>query len=178
MDIPSRDPAGRGLQPEDLALLAAIRGGNDWLRAVLCTVARRGIAFRLADPERARQIILILSPLPIYKGGQFLFDLMEWEDFMLDGPIPEPVPTTLDARSLVRIAALLDSIRGHLDGAFPGGIVGALKVEVQPSTGENTHEELPPLEGGFYLYQDVVLGLLQSAAPLIQASVPKAPAND
>ena len=33
---------------------------------------------------------------PYYKGGQFLFDLLEWEDFMLDG---EP-PPLLDEAAL------------------------------------------------------------------------------
>jgi len=55
-----------------------------------------------------------LSPFPYYKAGQFLFDLLEWEDFMLDGPEPPIVPTVLDAASLGRLAQWLDELRSAL----------------------------------------------------------------
>jgi hypothetical protein len=72
------------------------------------------VVFRQDDPERASQLLQVLSPFPCYKAGQFLFDLLEWEDFMLDGPEP-------------------------------------------------------PIEPGFYLYQDVVLGVVDSALVLMAA---------
>lgn len=167
MNSPDNSPTAR-LQPEDLAILAAIQRGNEWLRAVLCTLARRGTAFRRTDPERAQQLLQVLSPFPWYKGGQFLFDLMEWEDFMLDGHPPEIVSTTLDARALKRIAALLTTLKGYLDSSFSDELLQNLKVEVESSTDQK--HNLPPLEPGFYLYQDVVLGVLNSAAPLVLAS--------
>ena len=71
----------------------------------------RALAFRQADPERAFQLLQVLSPFPYYKAGQFLFDLLEWEDFMLDGPEPPIVPIVLDAASLDRLAQWLDKLR-------------------------------------------------------------------
>ena len=53
-------------------------------------MARRGVAIRQTTPRRARAILDALAPWPFYKGGQFLFDLMEWEDMMIDGE-PPPV---------------------------------------------------------------------------------------
>ena len=44
------------LLPQDLHLLAAVRDGAEWTRAVLCTLARRGAALRLSDPDRARAL--------------------------------------------------------------------------------------------------------------------------
>jgi len=38
---------------------------------------------RRDEPERARGLLEALGVWPLYKGGQFLFDLLEWEDFML-----------------------------------------------------------------------------------------------
>lgn len=158
MDLPTGLPGFEFLSEEEAALMAAIANGNKWLRAVLCTLARRGVAYRQADPRRAQEVLRTLAPLPYYKGGQFLFDLMEWEDFMLDGPPPPVVPTTLDARSLSRIAGLLNNIQQHLDGNMGedgrGRTAGADAVV--------DDDNLPPLEPGLYLYQDVVLGIVVS----------------
>lgn len=158
---PSRRPK---LAPEDLILLASVRRGNDWLRAVLCTLARRGVAFRNAHPERAGALLEVLATLPLFKGGHFLFDLMEWEDFMLDGPAPPIVPTVLDAAALFRIAAFLERTKTFFDG----GVVPELSG-LQVTGGAMTDVDLPPLEAGFYLYQDAVLGVFTSAAPLLAA---------
>lgn len=179
-------PAGNGqpgpspLHEDDLLALAAFARGGEWLRGVACMLARRGVAFRLAHPERARALIDALERSPLYKMGQFLFDLTEWEDFMVDGPPPPPVPTALDARALARLATLLRRVQAHLDGSEgngaggPGGAggggptisVAGMTVALEPTAMVNAHDEaLPPLEAGFYLYQDVVLGALRSATP-------------
>lgn len=169
MTSSSQTPPGNQLQSEDLATLSEIQRSSEWLRAILCTLARRGVAFRQAHAARAQQILQILAPLPLYKGGQFLFDLMEWEDFMLDGISPDVVPTTLDARSLRRISVLLNSLKSSLDGAFADDNLQPLRLEVSPPTAQD--QNLPPLEAGFYLYQDVVLGLFISAGtPLATSS--------
>ncbi len=110
---PQQDPTSSGLMPEDVVKFEFIRQGNDWLRAVLCTLARRGVAFRQAHPARAQRILEILSRLPMYKGGQFLFDLMEWEDFMLDGPPPPVVPIRMDPRTFQSWARFLDALRAR-----------------------------------------------------------------
>lgn len=153
------------LTPEDRRALTAIRRGNEWLRALLCTLARRGVAFRLASPERARALLESLSRLPLYKGGQFLFDLLEWEDFMIDGPPPPVLATALDARALDRIGDWLRRIQSHLDGGVPPMDADALQIDLEGVLFDDT--DLPPLEAGFYLYPDVVLGILVSGGPLL-----------
>jgi hypothetical protein len=79
-----------------------------------------------------------LSVHPFYKGGQFLFDLLEWEDFMLDGPAPVVLEATELAEALRPLLGLLGQV-----------------VPPLPAFGA-----LPPLEAGFYLYRDVALGLV------------------
>ena len=144
------------LLPQDLHLLAAVRDGAEWTRAVLCTLARRGAALRLSDPDRARALLDVLAPLPYYKAGQFLFDLLEWEDFMLDGPPARIVNSALDSRALQNLAFLLDGVRRHLDGASEDL---RPRVRLEPAAAEPEPEpELPPLVGSIHLYDDVVLG--------------------
>lgn len=153
-------PTNGILQPEDKAILEAIERGSEWFRAVLCTLARRGVAFRQQHSERAKQILEALSTSPFYKSGQFLFDLMELEDFMLDETAPAVVPTALDAAALNRLAVLLNSIKAHLDGAVEQETPESSTLEVLSNV--VVTEELPPLEASFYLYQDVILGLVQT----------------
>jgi hypothetical protein len=166
MSSSTSPPAAAPLQPEDLALLESLRQGGEWLRAVLCTLARRGRAFRNAEPERARALLNALSVYPWYKGGQFLFDLMEWEDFMLDGPPPPVLPTTLDAAALSRLAASLHRLKAHLDG-------GAADAELPAVSGPlpSADTELPPVQPGMYLYEDVVLGVIWSLLPAQSTSL-------
>jgi hypothetical protein len=157
-----------GLPLEDLALLAGLQRGNDWLRGVLCTLARRGLGFRQQAPERAEQLLAALSRYPYYKAGQFVFDLMEWEDFMLDGPPPPLVPTALDGPALKRITELLNEFRQHLDGALPDVVPEIVPAtNEQPALEATLDSDLPPLEASLYLYQEVVLGILCSARSLI-----------
>ena len=156
-DNPSPDEF---LQQEDIAVLESLQSGSQWLRAVLSTLARRGIDFRQKHPTRAKLILDALSTSPFYKSGQFLFDLLEMEDFMLDGPPPEIIPTTLDAATLARLALLFNTIKGHLDGAAEPLSLDNIKLQLVP--GAASQENLPPFEAGFYLYQDVVLGLVRS----------------
>jgi hypothetical protein len=123
----------------DAVLRQMLAQRNDRMRQALCTLARLGVAFRRAEASRARAWADELSVHPFYKGGQFLFDLLEWEDFMLDGP----APIVLDAAEL---AEALRPLLGLLGQAVPP----------LPAFGDT----LPPLEAGFYLYRDVVLGLV------------------
>jgi len=149
------------LRREDIALLESLRQGGDWLRAIFCTLARRGRAFRGAEPERARALLDALSVYPWYKGGQFLFDLMEWEDFLVDGPPPPLVPTALDAAALSRLAGILEQVKLNLDSSTKQN---GSAIEVSgPLVAD---EGLPALEPGMYLYDDVVLGVILSALPV------------
>jgi hypothetical protein len=146
--------------PEDLDLYADLRAGNAWLRSVLTTLARRGVAFRRDHPERAQAWLDTLATFPYYKAGQFLFDLLEWEDFMLDEPATT-LETALDPQAMRRLSALMRAIKAHVDGA----------AELTPATSEPellvtvATGDLPPLEPGFYLFPDVVLGILGTALP-------------
>jgi hypothetical protein len=153
---------------EDRALLEWLQRGSGWLRAVTCTLARRGARFRRDEPERARTLLAELSRSPLCKAGQFLFDLLEWEDFMLDGSAPAALSTTLDAAALNRVAGMLRAVQSHLDGAAPAAETPLLALYAS-ATATEADGELPPLEGGFYLYHDVLLGILQSALPLVLA---------
>lgn len=157
--------------PDDDAVLAQLDAGNQWLRAVLCTLARRGTALRLTALERAERLVDLLSRWPVYKGGQFLFDLMEWEDFMTDGPPPPVLRTVLDGASLTRLARSLDGLRALVDGGGAGTLAqavdaaAAMGVDLAVST-----EDLPPLDPGLHLYRDVVLGVIVSAGPAVRAA--------
>src|SRR6187402_2121185 len=124
--------------PADLTLLSALAQHNAVLRAVLCTLARRGAAMRRDEPERAGAWIDALAVHPYYKGGQFLFDLLEWEDFMLDG---EP-PPMLDE---VTLAALLHQYAKMLRALSEA--LGQTSVEAAPQAAAPLSErELPPLK--------------------------------
>ena len=145
---PARDDDALGAP--DRALMEAIRSHDAGLRALLCTLARHGVAMRRAQPARARAWLDALAPHPYYKGGQFLFDLLEWEDFMLDGEEPPLLDAAAVSRALDRIAQALRAVGAAIDGQAT-----AAAVEVAAPGAE---EALPPLEAGFYLYRDVVLG--------------------
>lgn len=141
MSEPSSPPFPALSGPADQALLGLLRAQNVMARTGLCTLARRGVAFRGREPDRARAWVEALSPHPMYKAGQFLFDLMEWEDFMLDDDPPAPDDTQASALA----ARILEAL----------GLPAAAQASASPSDGP-----LPDLEPGFHLYRDVVLGLL------------------
>ncbi len=146
------------LSPADIRLLTDLSHGNDWMRALLCTLARRGTWLRRTDPPRARAILDAMTPWPVFKAGQFLFDLLEWEDFMTTGPAPEQFDGALDAVALARMTRLLRLVAAQLDGTMPADIP---PPDTEPiSLPEPV--DLPALEPGFYLYQDVALGIVVS----------------
>lgn len=162
------------LSDADLALLTRIGVANEWLRSLLCTLARRGTWLRQNDSDRASALLASLAAWPAYKAGQFLFDLLEWEDFMVDGPQPEVLPGALDAASLGRASALLRRLAGLLDGAAVGSTAEQYPdpaVAGQAPVGVAL-DALPELEPGFYLYQDVVLGVVLS----VEADTDRGPA--
>lgn len=161
------------MSEEDDAFLEAAQAGTAWLRSVLCTLARRGVAFRRGHPDRARRVVEHLSTSPLYRGGQFAFDLLELEDLMLDGPPPDAVSTTLDRRALLRLAAAVRRFQRGLDGTVPPAADEAALAEAARLLGDDgsdvssEEEDLPELEASFHLYTDVVLGVVRSAAPLL-----------
>lgn len=139
--------------PADLKLVSALQQHNAALRVVLCTLARRGAALRRDEPARAQDWIDTLGPHPYYKGGQFLFDLLEWEDFMLDG---EPPPLLDDAA----LAAVLNQYAQMLRALGAAITKAPVDAVPPPTTVASEGLTLPPLNGSLYLYPDVVLGLI------------------
>ncbi|RKT53714.1 lectin-like domain-containing protein [Saccharothrix australiensis] len=190
------------LHERDLATLGFVHQANLRLRAVLCTLARRGVALRQAEPERARQILDALAPWPLYKGGQFLFDLLEWEDFMVDGE-PPPVlshadlvgvldlplrwlaataapPLAVTPAPLRQTAAAFELPVRWLAATARSALHGAVRDLAQvlgtptasdDGAGDDRDGPLPALESGFYLYQDVVLGLFELTGPRLPGSI-------
>ena len=148
------------LQPEDIEMLLAVARANDWMRAALHTLARRGTALRQKHPDRAFELLQLLSPHPFYKAGQFLFDLLEWEDFIVDGPPPESIDTVLNTASIEAVGGVLRGLKGYLDGALPRDM--SVVNSFDPMAFVHVEPDLPPLQPGFYLYQDIVLGLLHT----------------
>ncbi len=146
-------------QPADLNILQQLQRGNEWLRAVLCTLARRGLAFRQAYPLPAQYIMQSLTGLPYYKGGQFMFDLMEWEDFMLDGPPPPVLDSIFNAPMSQQVKAFISTISKYYNAQFSGNNQMSDTAWRDLSLPEG---DLPPLDGSIFLFQEVVLGLVIS----------------
>nr|WSY54156.1 hypothetical protein OG999_31220 [Streptomyces sp. NBC_00886] len=217
---PPGDPTDTGpLKPTDHRAFAFLDQVNSRVRQRLCTLARHGVALRLREPARARLLLDTVRPWPLYKGGQFLFDLMEWEDLMIDGDPPplEPLERIISACILPvqwlaattaedpaatkvipgrRTAAALDLpvrlLAATARAAFQGAaedltdLLGtpAPQDEIDDDTGQVTapgtdaedaedgDDELPPLEAGFYLYEDVILGALVVLGPLLAGHAP------
>ncbi|MFE1196754.1 hypothetical protein ACFW6E_28970 [Streptomyces olivaceoviridis] len=219
---PPAGPTGTGpLTPTDHRAFAFLGHVNSSLRQCLCTLARHGVALRRDAPERARLLLDTVRPWPLYKGGQFLFDLMEWEDLMVDGDPPPVMSTerivaactlpvrlaaaateeasavtklvpgqrttaalglplsllTTTARSTLLSAAQdLTDLLGPAapDDADPDDDAG-YATDPEPVT-DDTGAELPPLEAGFYLYEDIALGALSVLGPLLADHAPTDPA--
>jgi hypothetical protein len=149
----------RPLRTQDLELLAELGRANEWTRSLLCTLARRGAWLRLHDPERAEALLGAVATWPWYKAGQFVFDLLEWEDFMVDGPHPPEFVGNIDP-AVRRLVRLLRGAAAHLDATLP-----EWEEEAEGSAHPGPRVpvgELPALEPGFYLYPDVVIGILLS----------------
>jgi|GEM_PF-1413476 len=148
------DPAAdAALTRGDRGLLAFLTARDEELRRILCTLARMGVAWSRAEPDRSRAWLRQLETHPFYKGGQVLFDLLEWEDFMLDGPAARADPAALH-----RVLA---------------AAAGALGLP-PPNPAVTLH--LPPLEPSFYLYRQVVLGLVAAAVAALPGRDDKEPA--
>ncbi|MFF8592373.1 hypothetical protein ACF061_13145 [Streptomyces sp. NPDC015220] len=245
------DPGTSGpLSPTDHRAFAFLGQANSRLRQCLCTLARHGVAVRGREPERARLLLDTVRPWPLYKGGQFLFDLMEWEDLMVDGDPPPLLPaeriaalcslpvqwlaaTTAGAPAATRLipgrrtAAALDLPLRLLAGAARAALQGAAQdltdllgtpgpkngtgtgtgtgpgsgTGAGPGHGDDSEagpagsatadgpgadtagagdvgDELPPLEAGFYLYEDIALGALAVLGPLLAEHAPTASAAE
>ena len=79
------------MTPDDVQLIERIQRTTRGARVLLCTLARRGKALELRQPERAAFLLGALRPHPLYKGGRLAFDMLEVEDVMLDGAAVDPL---------------------------------------------------------------------------------------
>ncbi|MFF7315103.1 hypothetical protein [Streptomyces sp. NPDC008137] len=147
--------------PSDEQLTKALDTVNHWSRAALCTLARHGAALRRDHPERALHVLDTLAPWPPYKGGQFLFDLMEWEDFMLDGDPPPMLPLTQALDIAGRPLRWLRTAVAHIISTS----AGTRTPDDRPGP-----QDLPELVSSRYLYADLVLGTWRAGDLLLQAS--------
>lgn len=157
------EPTGGGgpLSGSDLELLAGLARANEWTRSLLCTLGRRGTWLRRHEPDRADALLRAVSAWPWYKAGQFLFDLLEWEDFMIDGPPSPEFPGNVDEVALKRLVGLFRLAAFQMDTSLPAW---GLDEDRTPAPIRPVPADLPPLEPGYYLYQDVVLGVLLSVS--------------
>ncbi|MFF8906229.1 hypothetical protein [Streptomyces olivaceoviridis] len=218
---PPADPTATGpLTPTDHRAFAFLGHVNSSLRQCLCTLARHGVALRREAPERARLLLDTVRPWPLYKGGQFLFDLMEWEDLMVDGDPPPVMSTerivaactlpvqliaaaTVEAPVVTKLvpgqrttaaldlplrlltttarSTLLSAAQDLTDLLGPGADPdddadddAGYATDPEPVT-DDTGAELPPLEAGFYLYEDIALGALSVLGPLLADHAPTDP---
>jgi hypothetical protein len=144
----------------DLPLLAALGRHNTLLCAVLCMLARRGAAMRRDEPARERAWTEVLSVYPHCKDGQFLFDLLEWQDFMLDGNAPPVLDDAALAAALDRASQALEALSAALEGQ-PGGVAAEAAADAMPGA-----DNLPPLAGDVFLYPDVVPGAIAATTRL------------
>ncbi|WKB51324.1 hypothetical protein [Eleftheria terrae] len=135
----------------DVWLLDALQTHDQNLRAVLCTLTRHGVAFRQMQPDRSAGWLDTLNVHPLYKGAQFLFDVLEWEDYILDGPQPAP----LDRKALL---AALERLPAGLRQLKPGTHLAAAALPRAPAI--TPPDPLPEIEPGFHLFRDLALGLL------------------
>jgi hypothetical protein len=157
-----RPSGGDGpLSGSDLELLAGLARANEWTRSLLCTLGRRGTWLRHREPDRADALLRAVSAWPWYKAGQFLFDLLEWEDFMVDGPPSPEFPGDVDEVALKRLVGLLRLAAFQIDATLPAWAPDDNRTH---AAAQRVPADLPPLEPGYYLYQDVVLGVLLSVS--------------
>jgi hypothetical protein len=128
-------------------------------RALLCTLARRGKALQRDNPSRAATLLLAFQVHPIYKGTRVLFDLVELEDMMLDGPAPDPIGDVELARAVDKMSSAMVDVFGAMwDLASDLGEVKRPARHTPPPAYVPTN--LPDLSATDYLHDLCVLGFI------------------
>jgi hypothetical protein len=149
----------------------ATRGG----RALLCSFGRRGKALERDEPERAALLLTALRVHPLYKAGRLAFDMLEIEDLMLDGPPVELLGKDDLTRALASVAERAGEVVVALrriatepsDGrAAPEAVEELPRVRFGPEDQTSPADPPPELCSSDYLYDLVVLGVLDVAAEL------------
>lgn len=150
----------------DETLLKRIEEATLGGRALLCTLARMGMALRRDDPVRAHLLLHATQSHPFYKGGRLLFDVLELEDLMLDGPPPAPASRAAlrsVAGSLADLFQALTRFARELKAVGDGEALRA-EAETPALREEEPVTDLPELDASEYLYDLVVLGVLAEAS--------------
>jgi hypothetical protein len=169
-------------QPLDRQLLDGIDRATLRGRALLCTLARLGKAMQLGEPARARILLAVSQANPLYKGGRMLFDLLELEDLMLDGPPPTPLDSEELAKALRELtggfaafARALERISLDLSG-HAGNDPERAPLAAASETLESAEvTTLPEIDASDYLYDFVILGTLHELSRALASRVPEHP---
>ena len=156
----------------DELLLQRIVLATQGTRALLCALARRGKALRRDEPERAERLLGAVLAHPLYKGARLLFDMLELEDLMLDGPRLEQMDGFFEASQASRLLARLEELSRELGTA--AAPEAAPSQTIDPRGFTLPPEPAPPLgwpelTSADYLYDMVVLGTLRQASRVAAA---------
>jgi len=163
---------------------ATLRG-----RALLCALARRGKLVARDEPLRAGALLAASQASPLYKGARLLFDLLELDDLMLDGPPPPPLAGEDLGASFGELSAAFAAFARALEAIplepSPPAEPAADAPERERPAEPGPERELPEIDAADYLYDLVVLGVLQGmrrprsqAATERETTEPPAAGND
>ena len=163
------------VNPADARLIQNIQQATRSSREMLVKLGRRGKALARAQPGRGVLLLTAVRPHPLYKAGRLAFDMLEIEDLILDGPPVDPINQhdlvgmliPVAGRWLDFAAALQRLGSGRRDGGSPNETAtsrrrGPLlpRVHLAPEEAVDASEPDPELASSDYLYDLVVLGIL------------------
>jgi hypothetical protein len=145
----------------DAQLVSRLAQTTQGTRAFLCALGRRGKWLFRDEPARAEALLAAVQPHPVYKAGRILFDLLELEDLMLDGPAPASEPEG-EAKA---IQALLAGIE-RFNAVLGGGVAQPAEAVAPVLSGTSSPPPggWPELSSADYLFDLVVMGLLSQAS--------------
>jgi hypothetical protein len=95
------------MNPADVQLIKQIHEATHGGSRLLVTLARRGKAIELHEPQRAAFLLAGVRTHPLYKGGRLAFDMLEIEDLILDS-------SRADSMSTREVIQVLNSSAQHL----------------------------------------------------------------
>jgi hypothetical protein len=157
----------------DELLIGRIEAGTQTARALLCALARRGKALARDQPDRAQALLGAFRAHPSYKAGRVVFDLLELEDLMLDGPPPERIDGYFETEGVAALTRLFERLHDAVDsqpesGPSSGRLLDGRGVTLEPEPAPAGG--WPTLQASEYLFDLVVLGLLRQLSRVAAAS--------
>jgi hypothetical protein len=162
----------------DVRLLERIQQATRGGRALLCSFGRRGKALERDEPERAALLLTALRVHPLYKAGRLAFDMLEIEDLMLDGLPAELLSREDLSQALGSVAERVQDVVLALrqigadsgnGAAAPGPSVALPLVRLAPEHESEPPDPAPELCSSDYLYDFVVLGVVDVLAGVIDS---------